>query len=224
MAKQVAHFLIPLLLAISANLHAQDIGTQFGVKGGLTLATMNDYSGRDLGIFGMYNTRQGHIGLFWYKYITPNWGYGTEILYNPKGGRSIHDINETAFIQYALRLDYLSIPLLAKYRFDNFALETGLELSYKWNVDISNKNAFTAAEADDIWDKHFDAGILFGITYQLKRLLVGVRYTHGLPNQVDKTYKDEKGAPITRNIAIHNQAVHVSLGLLIISKPNSFKK
>ena len=91
-------------------------------------------------------------------------------------------------------------------------------------ADIDNENAFTVAEARDIWNKSFDVGILFGVTYQLKRFLVGVRYTHGLPNQVDKSYRDEKGAPITKDIAIHNQAIHVSLGFLIISKPNSFKK
>ena len=218
MIKKIAFSLVLCCSFFTLQLAAQENSSEIGIKVGLTSANMHNNTSQGLGEFDMVSARHFHAGLFWNKYFNKNWGFGLELLYNPKGGRSADDFNSVGTIDYRFRFDYVSLPVLCKFRARNFILEAGPEFSYKNNVAVIGGagGSYTGPAANEFWNTDFDVALVGGVAYQIKRFIVGLRYGQGLFNQTDATFTDANGEPLS-DVVVKHRALQISLGYAIIA-------
>jgi hypothetical protein len=124
---------------------------KFGLKGGINISNTNNTSEGESG------SKVGlHIGGLAHIHITPEFSLQPELMYSNQGGK-VDDVK--------LNLDYINIPLLLQYNFDNgFRLQTGPQVGFLVNVndkvDGENSNIFSS---DDF--KSTDVSWSFGLGY-----------------------------------------------------------
>jgi len=181
------------------NVNAQE-EMQFGVKGGLNISTI---TGEDVSSFDSRTCM--HFGVVMELPISDKFSFQPELLYSCQGAdysedfSSIDATSKSVLATYegTVKLDYLNIPLLAKfYVSEGFSLEIGPQVGfllsakdeYDWNGDIGE---------DDIKEyvKGLDIGAVIGIGYKLEGgLNFGGRYNLGLTDAndgyEDGTYKN----------------------------------
>ena len=148
------------LMAFGIAAQAQDI--KFGVKAGVNIADLSDNSA---------GSRVGfHVGGLAEFGITEQFSIQPELLYSGQGAK----VNE-GFGDVDLKLDYISLPVLAKYRIvKGFSVEAGPQVGFL----ISAK-----AEDEDVKDayKSVDFGVTGGAEYELPMgVFFQARYYVGL--------------------------------------------
>ncbi len=164
--------------------HAQLL--QYGLKAGLNIASLSGDEVDDL------DSRMGlAVGGYLSVPVAPSFSIQPELLYSMKGAS-----DSFAGVDVTLKLDYLEIPVLAKYTFglpgapvkpSIFAGPAlGLKLSSKVKVE-----GFGESEEEDLEDvKDTDFGLVFGagLAFNLGSNSVGVdvRYNLGLTS-IDDT-------------------------------------
>lgn len=210
MKKTIALSLCLSFLAITLS-NAQDKSSEFGIKAGLNVAKIADNSDLLPEGFDFTNARFFHGGIFWNKFFSDHWGTGLELLYTQKGGQQPLVLNDPDS-KYKLRFDYISLPLLAKFRFHNFIVETGTEIAYRINLDAIGDQTISVDLLEMTWDKKFDASLLFGLAYQIKKINVAVRYNYGLAGLTEIYYTDVNGEPLGDAVVHQNRVLQVSLG------------
>jgi hypothetical protein len=148
-----------------------------GIKGGLNVFTIhsNDNSS--------YDTRKGlNLGLLAHIHLTRQMAFQPELVYSGQGAKyTIDNITTT------LKLDYINVPLLLQYMFDNgFRIQAGPQIGFlasakseSGNIKTDVKNSF----------KSVDFGFGFGIGYVHPPSGFGVdaRYNLGLSNINENT-------------------------------------
>lgn len=167
--------IVAMLLSSSALL-AQS--WDFGLKGGLNFATIvgDDTSGTD--------TRTSfYLGGFAEVKLSDKFAFQPELLYSSQGVKGSED-----GFDMTLKLDYLTIPLMAKYYVaDKFSLDFGPQLGFLLKAD-----AETMGVSVDFKDyvKSFDFGLNLGLGYEFNKFFINGRYNIGLSNIWDGEFDD----------------------------------
>lgn len=166
--KQLFLFLIVMLF--STSIWAQHVN--LGVKGGLNLYTIHNDNG------SKYDTKASlHIGLLAHIHLEKQLAVQPELLFSAQGAKY-----KTESSEVNLKLNYLNIPVLLQYMFDNgFRLEAGPQVGFlisakseAGSVSVDIKNSI----------KPVDLGLAFGLSYIKPTTGLGIdlRYNLGLSN------------------------------------------
>ena len=155
-------------LFITGSAHAQHLN--IGIKGGVNVYNVqNDNNTEADPKLGL------HFGLLGHMHLSDQFAFQPELLYSMQGSQQT-----VAGTDVKTNLNYLNMPLLLQYMFDNgFRLEAGpqlgLLLSAKTNIDNSD------FDIEDNYEKT-DVGIAMGIGYVNPATGFGIdaRYNHGL--------------------------------------------
>lgn len=144
----------------------QDI--RFGIKGGLNISVIN---GED--VENTESRTSFHGGILLEIPIAEKLSFQPELLYSSVGIKENYDNPE-------LRLNYLTLPLMAKYYLvNNFSLEVGPQIGLLLSAD-AKVDGESEGGVEELF-KNFDAAINFGIGYKLDNgFNFGARYNLGL--------------------------------------------
>jgi hypothetical protein len=207
-----------LFTVISFTLNAQENTPVFGVKAGINLSDIHD----DMGILteGLEFTTANyyHFGVFLNHQFSNNLGIGAELLFNQKGAQNNTTINSPQDEDYRLRFDYFSLPVLLKYRVGNFIIEAGPEFSYRYNIAVESDTNVDEDLLKLIWTEDFDIGALLGLSYQIKRLNVGLRYNIGFGKLSEITFTNPNGEPLGDGKNFQNRVLQVSVAYVIVTR------
>jgi len=170
--------------------HAQQA---VGIKGGLNIASLSGFEGRD--------RVSAHAGLFLHHTINKNWCFQPELLYSGEGQRYM-----SGGVERTLALGYLQLPLMIQYYpapqvYLEAGPQFGLLLSAQDKVDdesgeINAKDDFTTGQVA--------LGLGLGYKASEKLILYG-RYNFGLTdvsrfdNIVDHSNVGQLGVAIRFN-------------------------
>lgn len=166
------------LLFIGNEVTAQH--TNIGIKGGLNAFTIKSDNSTNV------ETKLGyHIGLIGHIHISDQFALQPELVYSVQGARytvSGEDVN--------LNLNYLNIPLLFQYMFDNgFRLQAGPQLGFL--VSAKTEVNDNTTDVNDSFEK-MDIGLGLGASYvnPVSNFGVDARYNVGLTNINDNSSVD----------------------------------
>ncbi|QAA80595.1 PorT family protein [Aequorivita sp. H23M31] len=195
---------ISLAIFISAS-YSQEI--QFGVKGGINLASVGSDGDSDVNTITAF-----HVGGLMEIALSERFALQPELVYSGQGAKVNRSASREDVIINAnakIKLDYLNIPLLAKYYiFNGFSLEAGPQIGFllraNTETDLQIQGdlppelleivyAEFEAGSGDIKDRceTLDISLGAGLSYKLENnIFFGVRYNLGLTN----IYKDDTRA------------------------------
>lgn len=146
---------------------AQDV--QWGVKGGLNVATLGK---SELG----YLPRMAfHLGGSAEFITTPFFSVQVELLYSLQGAAI--DRSQNIYLNY----HYLNLPVFAKlYFYEDASFEIGLQYGYM--VKAANKNFYNSSNQSEDVNRNDFSGV-FGLSYKLNEAFTfGLRYNLGITN------------------------------------------
>jgi hypothetical protein len=133
-----------------------------------------------------------HLGGYLNYAVSDMFSLQPELLYNSVGWKESGDgFDGTG------KLNYLSIPVMAKFSFGSFHLmagpQLGMLLSAKYKVEFDGES-----ETEDIKDgfKGMDFGLNLGLGADFGKLNAGLRYSAGLSNIIDT----EEDVTVTNNV------------------------
>ena len=179
---------------------AQEIN--FGVKAGLNLASL--VGSDDLDDYDMRTSF--HFGAVAEIGISDKFSFQPELLYSAEGAKA-----EESGFKSTLKLDYLVLPLMAKYYLvEGLSVEAGPQIGFL----LSAKSKFEGgdeSETEDIKDnlKGIDFGVNFGAGYKLDNgLNFGARYNLGLADINDF----DDGERESSSDKIKNGVIQISVG------------
>lgn len=165
------------VLAVMAFGFTNAQSTRFGVKGGLNLST---FVGGD--VENAKSLVGFHVGGFAEIKVVDKFFIQPELLYSAQGTK----IDGVLGDDYDVKLNYLNIPVLAKYYIvDKFSVEAGPQLGVLLSAKL---------EGDDVKKetRSVDFGFNVGAGYNFTdNLSIGLRYTIGLSPISDKDINDE---------------------------------
>jgi hypothetical protein len=193
--KKVLFFAIAVMTFSFAN--AQDVS--YGLKAGLNYSNWS-FSNEDMGDFD--SRLSFHVGGVVELGLSEKFSVQPELLYSSVGAQmDLSEASRAASDNFVYALDYLSIPVMAKYYVaEGFSLEVGPQIG----VLLSAKAKYDG-ESEDVKDSFkstdFSAGI--GAGYKMENgLFINARYVLGLSNVLEDS-GDEWGK---------NNAFQFSLG------------
>lgn len=208
--------LVIAIITVSFTANAQEV--KFGPKVGLNVSTINlSTSNKD--VDSDFGSRTSFFigGMAEFK-LSDKFAIQPELLYSMQGA-TIKDENHTSIAGvssgYVISLDYLNIPVMAKYFvIDNLALEAGPQVGFlmsaKHKLEASVAGVSASAEENDIKKdtKSIDFGLNIGASYTLDfGLNFGIRYNLGLTDLADKKVSED-------NTTMKNGVFQVSIGYL----------
>jgi hypothetical protein len=159
-------FVMSVLISTAAT--AQHHHPNIGIKGGLNLYNLDGN--------GKSNVKSGlHLGLLSHIHLTNQFAFQPEILYSMQGTK--YDGSDNS-----LNLDYINIPLLFQYMFDNgFRIQAGPQVGFLVNAKAKTGN--TTVNVKDGYNS-LDLGLSIGGSYVYPGTGFGIdaRYNHGLSN------------------------------------------
>jgi hypothetical protein len=139
--------------------------TNIGVKGGLN--SFNIQTDNNSG----FDSKVGlHLGLLGHIHLNRQYAFQPELVYSIQGAKSGNA---------DIKLDYINVPLLLQYMFDNgFRIQGGPQLGFL--VDAKAENGSSVDIKDDF--KSIDLGLSIGASYVHPTTGFGVdaRYNMGL--------------------------------------------
>lgn len=162
--------------AVFAFTAAQAQEVQFGVKGGVNIASMG---GDSYGIGSIGSRTSFHIGGLVEIPLVGDFALQPELLYSSEGSNWAW-----GFAGSDTKLDYIRVPVLGKY---NMPFVEGLsaELGPVFGILVNAKQG--SVDVKDGY-KSFDAQLGIGATYQFDfGLFAGLRYNKGLLNINDSS-------------------------------------
>ena len=160
--KKISLFVLGFIMAASSFAQAP---AKFGLKAGVSIATLrqNDVS---------YDSRIGlHVGGLAHIHLARQWAIQPEVLYSQEGAE-LDDVK--------LKLDYINIPLMLQYMFDNgFRIEAGPQLGLMVNSKAEDNDG-AEDDLDNVF-KSTNVGLGFGVNYlSYSGFGLGGRYNLGL--------------------------------------------
>lgn len=195
-------FLVTMIGLFSATtIYAQsdDTTTQFGVKGGVNLATI---TGDDVG--DLDSRTSFNLGLFMEIPLSERFSFQPEVLYSSQGF-SIND-------QADYKLDYVQVPLMAKvYIVKGLYAEAGPQFGFKAKEEVEYESDYAEGtidfDPDDSVIKNFDTNLALGAGYKFDNgLSFSARYNLGLTSMI----KDD--APIIAGKDVKNAVWQFGVG------------
>ena len=194
-----------LAVVLSVCYSATSQETKFGVKGGANFATL---SGDDTdGIDG----RTGfHIGGLAEIMFNDSFGVQPELVYSNQGASE--EFSESGLTgKYTLKLDYINVPILAKYFLTsglnvNLGPQVGFAINKQEEFELSGDGLDESGSEDLEGVNDFDFGLAGGLGYQLDMgVFINARYTLGLSNLSEDGGDD---------YSIQNNVIQVSVGYM----------
>lgn len=189
-------FTIAALIAISINANAQQ-EVKFGPKAGLNFATVSNIDNSKM-LTGFY------VGAVAEIKFNDKFSVQPELMYSAQGVKqNFSDTFMGVTVSYnnTLKLDYINIPILAKYYVaDGFSVEAGPQFGFLVKAESKSEG-----EKFDMKDstKSFDFGIGAGVAYDLANgFFANARYNFGLTDVA----KDNEGD------AAKNGVIQVGVG------------
>ncbi len=183
-----------LAIFVIANSNAQ---VNFGAKAGVNFA---DITGEEVDSFS--GLTSFHVGFVAEIMISEQFAFQPELLYSAQGS----DWSEDDGFEGTTKLDYLNIPLMAKYYVaEGFSLEAGPQIG----LLLSAKDVEEGEEDFDLKDfvKGTDFGVNLGLGYKMESgLNFGARYNLGLSDNLDVDEFEAEGAEYK------NSVIQVSVG------------
>ncbi len=179
--KTFTGLILPILLflfsttVLSQNFHA---GPKVGV----------DFSQVDGDGYGGYHKAGLNLGAFVYRTIgkKQHWDLQFEIEYIQKGSRKTPNYDTGDLNDYKLTLNYIQMPLIARYNMRHVSLEGGLSLG----TLLSSKEIFNDTEGGNPF-KSMEFAMILGINYHFNpKLWINGRYTVSLA-RVREPYNGE---------------------------------
>jgi Outer membrane protein beta-barrel domain len=158
------------VLLISSTAIAQH--TNIGIKGGLNAYSLNADNGAN------FDTKVSfHVGLIGHIHLSTQFALQPELVYSVQGTQYT-----VAGENVKLNLNYVNVPLLLQYMFDNgFRLQAGPQLGILASAksEVNNTNADVKDDFENI-----DLGLSVGASYVNPKSNFGIdiRYNHGLSN------------------------------------------
>lgn len=151
-----------MTMMLTGTISAQSVN--IGVKGGLNVYNVTNS--------GLDQKAGVNLGLLGHVHLSDHWGLQPEIMYSSQGARG--DANNR------LNLDYLNVPVLLQYMFDNgFRLQAGPQLGF-----LMSANTINGDNKVDVKDsyKNIDLGLSLGASYVHPPTGFGIdaRYNLGL--------------------------------------------
>ncbi|WP_400076217.1 porin family protein [Winogradskyella sp. R77965] len=154
---------------LSNSVSAQSI--DYGLKAGLNLANLN-------GADDASNLTSFHVGGFAEIELSEKFSLQPELLYSRQGAKEQED-------DVKIKLDYLSIPIMAKYYVaEKFSLEFGPQMGFL----INDKIVFDDSDAPDVETDgaSFDLGLNIGVGLDVtSNLFTQLRYSYGITTVVE---------------------------------------
>ena len=154
----------------------------FGVKGGLNISTITN---ADVDGVNSKSLVGFHVGFFGEFMISNKFAIQPEVLYSAQGTEL-----EFEGISGDLKLDYITIPVMAKYYVaDAFSLELGPQIGF-----LVSAKAKSGGESEDVKDelKSTDVSLNFGLGYDItQNFIIGARYNFGLTRLQDELLPGE---------------------------------
>jgi len=190
--RKINLLLFIVLAAFGFSIQAQNV--HFGVKGGVNFATLS-------GDIEDVNSRTSfHLGAVAEISISEKFSVQPELLYSSQGAKSEYIETfegETFSAKEEIKVDYISIPIMAKYYVGNgFSIEAGPQVSFltssKFEYDYSF-GGISESGSEDYKDftKGIDFGLGFGAGYKMDSgLNFSARYNLGLSNINDDPEDD----------------------------------
>lgn len=184
------------MVAILAFGFANAQETRFGVKGALNITSLtgNYYEDNAKSSIGF------QVGAFAEIKIIEKLAIQPELLYSAQGAK----FNGFGGNDYDVKLNYLNIPVLAKYYITKeFTVEAGPQIGFLLSAKEEGE------DAKDFY-KSVDLGFNLGAGYNFtENLSAGIRYTIGLSNVYDKEYDNFEDY---YDYSIRNSVLALSLG------------
>lgn len=169
----------------ASNKNSMDLS--FGVKGGVNFATLQGD-----GMDSPDSRTSFHVGLLGEFPVAETFSVQVEALYSKQGAEYTSTLvpGITTPSKVQLQLDYINVPVLAKfYVFEGFSLEAGPQFSFlvndEWDTDPNeeggdNPSAFRKTA------NSFEFGIAGGATFQTNvGLFATARYIRGISDIAD---------------------------------------
>ncbi|OUR97636.1 hypothetical protein A9Q86_15600 [Flavobacteriales bacterium 33_180_T64] len=172
-----------VILGMTNSMMAQNVN--FGLKTGLNISNFTGGDADRNSLFGF------HIGGFAEFKINENFSLQPELLYSTQGSEAENLAK--------IKVDYLVIPLMAKYYLsEKFSIEVGPQASFLIN-DKAEFNDGSIADSE-IDASSFDFGLNVGVGYNFSsHLFAQVRYNYGITT-------------VGENPDIRNSVFQISLG------------
>jgi hypothetical protein len=146
-----------------------------GIKAGLNVFNVKDDNESN------YDSRAGlHVGLLGHIHLNKQWALQPELVFSGQGAKYT-----TSGTESILKLNYLNLPILFQYMFDNgFRIEAGPQVGFLLSAKTET-NDVSVDVKDQL--KGTDLGLGFGLGYIHVPSGVGVdaRYKLGLTNIMD---------------------------------------
>ncbi|PSG88572.1 porin family protein [Aurantibacter aestuarii] len=188
-----------------------------GLKGGLNVATIAGEGDSDV-----TSRISFHLGFFAEFPVSSKFSFQPELLFSSQGARenTFIQTNINGFPTFAksdiiLRLNYINVPVLAKYYLaDRFSIEVGPQVGFLITARAEFENEdeqFTIKGEDSVIDnfKTIDFGAVFGLGFKVtEKVNFSIRYNLGLSN----IYKGEELNEDASEIEFRNRVFQFSLG------------
>lgn len=196
MMKKVLFLVVVMFLSVSTASMAQ---AKFGLKAGLNFSNQ-DWSSEGLSISP--DSKAGLVfGGFLNLKLSDDFALQPELLYASKGTKFDGGIFDSPD-EMELKMNYLSVPVMAKYYFGGFNLQAGPTFDFLLSADAESGD-----EEEDIKDefKGMDLGLGLGLGYELPAgLSIDARYILGLSDISDS--EDMEG------VEIKNKTFQITVG------------
>ena len=193
--------------------NAQEV--EFGIKGGINLATITGDDTDDLD-----GRTSFHVGVVAEIAISDKFSVQPELLYSSQGATSEDSYTEEGFNvkeEVTVKLDYINLPIIAKYYVaDGFSIEAGPQIGFLMNseleIDLTASGEGISedfSETEDLKDyvKGIDVGLNFGLGYKMESgLNFSARYNLGLSDGNDDPEFFESDS------ALKNNVIQISVG------------
>ena len=165
MKKATTIFSVAVMSLFSSTVNAQQA---VGIKGGLNIASLSGFEGRD--------RISGHAGVFLHHTINKNWCFQPELLYSGEGQRYM-----SGGVERTLALGYLQLPLMIQYYpAPQVYLEAGPQFGLLLSAqDKSDDESGHINAKDDFTTGQVAIGLGIGYKASEKLILYG-RYNFGL--------------------------------------------
>jgi hypothetical protein len=144
----------------------------FGIKGGINLSGIHNDNNTS------FDSKTGfHLGVLWHIHLAKQFAMQPEVVFSTQGMKY-----KAGTSNATLNLDYVNVPLLFQYMFDNgFRFQAGPQLSFL--VNAKSKNGNTSTDLKNNYNG-IDLGAAIGMSYVHVPSGFGVdaRYNIGLNN------------------------------------------
>lgn len=205
---------LALALIVSANLFSQ-IDSRSGkdnfIIGMLGGATFSQVDGDT---YGGYHQPGFLVGGFVYKKLSKNYDVQLDITYKQKGSYDGSDAANGDITEYYMKLNYIELPIVARYHFWRMAVEGGLS----FGTLISSKEGDQDGDFKGNPYKTFELGTILGFNYYFtKQWWLNMRYGYSitpirLPYNGDMyVYVPKENIFYNRSPGQYNSTVSISL-------------